>query len=205
MDSEPIVINEADLQTKSFKRLKEPASGEKQTLDLDSDLYIIPGVPVKNKLNSETSLTEMDIPDEPHVLVVNELHVTDKNHRDLVLNQVPVMFAHGHRVDDEWRFANGQSVVETVRAWDTYAEINNLPQIEFVIACNEETEPDPLGIKIKDFDKDKVIAQAVGNRLSLGTAKINSRGEIIMEVIESGNDEIWGLEELKVLKEIEIE
>jgi len=150
MDGEPIVIKKKDLQPKNLRKLKGSATGEKQVLDLEMGLYVVPGVPVKDVSAPESRI---EIPDEPHVLVVGELHVTNKYHRDLVLNNVSVMLAHGHRVGEEWQFANGQSVVETVKAWDVYAKINDLPDIEFVVACNEE---------------------------------------------------IWGLEELKVLKQIEI-
>jgi len=201
MDGEPIVIGEKDLQPKNLRRLKEPATGEKQILDLSTGLYVVLGIPIKDASVSEPRI---EIPNEPHVLVVDELHVTDKNHSDLVLNNVSVMFAHGHRVGEEWRFGNGQPVVETVKAWGVYARINSLPEIEFVVACNKENGPNPLGIKIKDFEKGKVIAQTVGNNLSLGTSKIDGDGRVILEVIESGNEEIWGLEELKVLKQIAI-
>ena len=201
MDGELIVIEEKDLQPKNLEKLRKPATGEKQILDLSTRSYVLLGVPVKDASVAEPRI---EIPNEPHVLIVDELHVTDKNHRDLVLSDVPVIFAHGRRVGETWQFANGQTVVETVKAWGVYAGINNLPEIEFVVACNEEGQPNPLGIKVKDFEESKIIAQAVGNKLSLGTSKIDRDGKVILEVIESENEEIWGLEELKVLKQIEI-
>jgi len=201
MDGEPIVIEEKDLQPKNLEKLRKPTTGEKQVLDLSMGLYVLLGVPVKDASVPEP---QIEIPNEPHVLFVDELHVTDKNHRDLVLSDVPIIFAHGRRAGETWQFANGQSVVETVKAWGMYAGINNLPAIEFVVACNEENQSNPMGIKIKDFEKNKVIAQAVGNSLSLGVAKIDGNGRVILEVIESRNEEIWGLEELKLLKQIEI-
>ncbi|NQS89576.1 hypothetical protein HQ584_07305 [Patescibacteria group bacterium] len=197
-----MTIEKKDLQPESLERLKKPATGEKQILDSTTGLYIRPGVPVENISVPEP---QIKIPDEPHVFVVDEMHVTDKNHRGLILSDVPVMFAHGHRIGKVWQFANGQSVTETVKAWGVYAKINNLPQIEFVIACNEENQPNPMGIKIKDFETGKLIAQAVGNTLNLGIAKIDRGGRVIFETAEGKNEEIWGLDELEVSKQIEIE
>ncbi len=202
MVDETIVIEEKDLQTEAYKRLKEPATNRGINLDFERRRFIMPGVPVTDPSVPEP---EINIPNRPHVLIVDELHVTDKNHRDLVLNEVPVIFAHGRRDDETWKFADGQSVVETVKAWDRHARLNDLPEIEFVIACNEDKQPNPLGIKIKDFQPDKVIAQAVGNKLSMGIGKIDKDNRVILEIIEDAGDEIWGLEELKVLKQIKIE
>lgn len=134
---------------------------------------------------------------------MHDLWLKDKDHENVLLNNVPVIFAHGHRVGNTWRFANGQSVVETVKAYDKFAEESHLPKLELVIACNPDNNPNPLGIKIKDFPTDRPVVQAVGEVITMRrhSSNITDEGKVSMD-IETG--EFWGLDDLIVSKQVKI-
>jgi len=168
-------------------------------LDLDKDLWVKFGVPV---IDRSSANPELDIPYEPHVFMAHDLWLTDKKNENLLIQNVPVIYAHGYRDDETWRFANGQPILDTVNAFDDYAKRNKLPNIEFVVACNRDNRPDPLGIQIKDFPSNKIIAQAVGEVIYLELGKMTQDGKTSLSLKVDG--EFWGLEDLKTYKRIEV-
>ena len=121
-----IEIKEEDLPS-HLSRFKESAEKTDVLLDPDKNLWISLGVPVQDKKSSDLKIA---IPDKPHVFMAHNLWVNDKKHQNMLLVDVPIIFAHGYRDGEIWKFANGQPVVDTVNAYDEYARLNNLPAIE---------------------------------------------------------------------------
>lgn len=166
-------------------------------LDAEKNIWITEGVPVVD-LNAPNPV--IDVPNEPHVFMVHDLKVTDKDHVDIKLENTVVIFAHGYRDGDNWKFANGQSVSDTVNLFNERAKKNGTPGIEFVIACNNDSSPNPLGVRIKDVT-DKYVAQATGENVVLNRREFNRGGKVSMSITVNG--ELWGLDDLLVYKQIE--
>lgn len=198
MAEETIIIKPEDLVS-PLKEFKEPASTELVCLDPEKNIWVKFGLPVAN---TSVDNSQIIIPNEPYVFFVDDLTVNDKNHNNFLMHDVTVIFAHGYRDGEIWKFLNGQSIVETVRAYDAYAKINNLPAIDFVVACNQDSQPNPLGIKVKDFSTDKLIAQSVGEAVSIYPSGKNQEGRVSLSIGVKG--EFWGLDDLKTLKDIKI-
>lgn len=58
----------------------------------------------------------------------------------LNLGTSTVIFGHAinHGSGSDWSFSNNQNVPETVLAFNRYAKLNNLPEIELIAACNAD-------------------------------------------------------------------
>lgn len=94
----------------------------------------------------------IEYPNIPFVYISNQLLVEndDRSKTNSNLADVCVISAHGIRFQDGvWRFINGQPVYDTVSAFNKYARLNNLPQIEFITACDNEA---PNQMKIIGLD-----------------------------------------------------
>lgn len=198
MDTEPISINREDIPG-HLSEFRETTDKLPVLLDAKKGLWVDLGVPTVKGDTSEY----IDPPNTPHVFMVHDLWLTDQDHKDVLVKDVPVIFAHGYRDRNTWKFANGQPVVDTVEAFDRYAEENGLPKLELVIACNRDPGPNPLGIKIKDFTKERPIVQVVGEVVIMKrhSSAFSEKGKVAME-IETG--EFWGLDNLLVAKQVEI-
>lgn len=193
-------ITEKDIPT-HMSRYCETTEKLEVLLDPDKKIWVTEGVPVKDK---NSSPKEIEIPNSPHVFMVRDLWVSDENNKNLLLTDVPIIFAHGYRVGDVWKFANGQPVAETVQAYNEKAKLNNTPTIEFILSCNRDNSNDPLGIKVKDVPDH--IAQAVGETISLhighGSTEMSQEGAVVMTVSVEGK--FWGLDELRDYKRVEV-
>jgi len=133
-----ITINEEDLE-----RLKDHNTklAENVSLGQDSqgnDISVHLGFPDQKDAAGHNYI----FPNEPHVFVVDNLTVTDKKHpAGEVFHNMCVVAAHGIRTPDgTWRFANQQDVQLTVIKYNDYAKANELPPIEFIMACNATGE-----------------------------------------------------------------
>lgn len=198
--SDQIEITEKDFP-EHLSKFKETSDVIHALVDVERGLWVSFGVPVKDK---DVAKPEIMIPNEPHVFMAHEMWVSDLTNDNLLLQNVPVIFAHGYRDGGTWKFANGQPVVDTVSAYDEYARLNNLPQIEFVMACNQDRSENPLGIQIKDFPEGNVVAQAVGKTMYIKMGHdsfMSAEGKVVITV-GLDNDVFWGLSELSDVKQI---
>ncbi|MFA6532412.1 MAG: hypothetical protein WCT22_00265 [Patescibacteria group bacterium] len=94
----------------------------------------------------------LEYPNTPFVYIANQLLIESDDRSKTISNlaDVCVISAHGIRLQDGvWRFINGQPVYDTVSAFNKYARLNNLPQIEFITACDNEA---PNQMKIVGLD-----------------------------------------------------
>lgn len=199
MPDEVIQIKEEELSS-HLSKFKETTDKTDVLLDVDNNLWVSLGVPVKDIGSSNL---EIVIPNEPHVFMAHNLWVNDINNENMFLEDVPVIFAHGYRDGDTWKFANGQSIVETVNAYDEYARLNNMPPIECVISCNKDETDNPLGVKVKDISPNKVVAQSVGNYMTFypgHESEMSTDGRVIMTVGVS-NGEFWNIDKLAKVKQ----
>jgi hypothetical protein len=103
--------------------------------------------------------------------------------------------AHGIRSGDAWKFLDGQEVVPTVNAYNKYAGENGQKPVEFLVVCNEQ-EPDPMGIRIGEFDAFQNMAYAVGENVHLtgGDRSKVEQGKTVMDV--SVESTFFGLDKL---------
>jgi len=87
-------------------------------------------------------------PDVPHAFFVDEMEVRAGNTEPRVIRNVTVLLGHGmHRKRRE--FTNGQSIRETIRAYNKFAGKNGLDRLQAVIACDV---PGKTRVKAADFD-----------------------------------------------------
>lgn len=148
-------------------------------IDLEKNLWVKLGVP----LREQNGTYAIYVPDEPYVFTIDDLRLQDPRHQaGVVLRGARTIFAHGLRDGQNvWRFQNGQSVVETVTAYDEYARAHGLPPVDFVFACNPDNVVTDLDVQVSDFDlKAKPVVQAVGGSFSLAESRIDSNGKIFM-------------------------
>lgn len=205
---EPVVITKEMVTPSHLSRYCETTEELHVLVDVDRNLWVTEGVPVDDKDSPNPKIV---IPNSPYVFMAHNLWVNDSRHKELLLNDVPVIFSHGYRDNNTWRFSGGQSVSETVEAYNDKARVNNTPEIEFVISCNEDNTPDSLGIKVKDL-QDGYIAQAVGEVVYIylghrtgknppGT-EFSPGGKVTTTISVDG--EFWGLDELITKKGIKV-
>jgi hypothetical protein len=175
------------------------------TVDREKGIKVMKGVPTR--IDSEGTFNSpgteaLFIPNTPYVFKVDELTVKDKEHPNTKISDVNVLMAHGVRQGNTWRFTQGGDVVATVDAYNKYAGERGQKLVEFLVVCNEQ-EPDPMGIRIGEFDAQQNIAYAVGENVGLthGDRSKVENGKTIMEV--SVNNTFFGLDNLIQQKETE--
>jgi hypothetical protein len=193
-----IVISMDEVTPSHLSRFLETTDKLDVLVDVDKNLWVTEGVPVDD---IDCSSPEVIIPDSPHVFMAHRLLVNDEKHKNLLLTDVPVIFAHGYRDGFVWKFANGQPVSDTVEAYNGRAKLNNSPTIEFVISCNQDATEDDSGIKIKDLT-DKHIVQAVGENVHGWELAMSSAGRVSLNISVDG--EFWNLDDLVAYKSINI-
>lgn len=132
MDDGHLEITESDL-TQQEDRLRKASDDTDTLIDLEKGIFVSLGIPV----NKDKAII---VPDKPHVFVADELHVVDRSHPSgVVLSDTSILMAHGERdQNDRWNFVNGQSVVDTAEAYNEYARKEQLPGLEFIVACNDD-------------------------------------------------------------------
>lgn len=157
-----IVINEADLPNPLEEKLHANTDGTQIQLGKDKSLTVQLGAPLDNG-------GVFHFPANPHVFITNQLFVRDKDHQQgMVLDDVPVIMAHGLRINNEWKFLNGQSVNDTVSEYNKWAALNKMPILEAVIACNEGPVSEGPNIQIHEFPKEAqnpFVIHAVGEKV----------------------------------------
>ena len=119
------------------------------------DIKVNLGIPNLKDENEKDRLKKdgwalLEYPNTPFVYISNQLLIEKSQKTQSNLADVCVISAHGIRFQDgSWRFINGQSVYDTVSNFNKYAHLNNLPQIEFITACDNEA---PNQMKIIGLD-----------------------------------------------------
>lgn len=160
-----IDISESDMDNASLSlEMKKPGGRE---ILLDNGSKVILGLPDLSMNNT------FEPPNIPHVFqsdmtlvregrktgnvaqaiergilpVVNTSIENDPYGKFLNLGSSTVIF--GHAVNrgsgSDWSFGNNQNVPETVLAFNRYAKLNNLSEIELVAACNADPKEVDLG------------------------------------------------------------
>ncbi|MFH1766890.1 MAG: hypothetical protein ABH826_02235 [Patescibacteria group bacterium] len=152
-------------------------------VDVDKNLSVISGVPVMEGL-SQPDFKIIAIPHKPHVFMVHELWLNQKSDgQKFLLNNVPIIFGHGHQTNEGWKFADGSSVVDTIEALDRHCDENNLPKVEWVASCNDALAGDESGVNIIEFDSWRPRIQVAGEPLDIPTGgrRFYKNGAVVME------------------------
>jgi hypothetical protein len=165
------------------------------TVDQAQGIKVLHGTPTRAEQIGSQGIERLVIPNIPHVFNVDELTVNDKDHNNEKIADVNVLMAHGIRSGDAWKFLDGQEVVPTVNAYNKYAGENGQKPVEFLVVCNEQ-EPDPMGIRIGEFDAFQNMAYAVGENVHLtgGDRSKVEQGKTVMDV--SVESTFFGLDKL---------
>jgi hypothetical protein len=188
------------------KNFETPISAwTEQIVDRGKGIKVVLGVPTKPVLRDQFNspgVESLFTPSTPYIFNVDELTVTDKEHNKEKIADVNVLMAHGIREAGEWKFLDGQEVVETVSAYNKYAGENKLKPVEFLVVCNEEA-PDESGVKVGPFDALSNMAYAVGENVNLygGDQSRVEDGKVFMDV--SVNDTFFGLDKLIDTKKLQ--
>lgn len=189
-----ISISEDDLNMADFLNdIHRPTVGKE--LHFLNGTSITLGIPL-NPQNQEYLM----IPNKPHLFQVDNLYIADgkytaeainakpelqisPNHPNLIdIGKTVVLFAHGKNENNNWVYENGQSITDTVRAYNDHAKINNLPVIEVIVSCNTENsdfnsifnrtnQTDTPDVQVGEFgidDQNMVTAYAVGEIIQSG-------------------------------------
>ncbi len=191
-----IEINQSDLEA-HVDKLRQISDNTETLVDINKAIFVKLGIP----LNEEKVII---VPDSPHIFIADQIHVKDRSHPEgATLNNVTLLIAHGIRdAKDTWRFKEGQSVVDTVKAYNEYAKKENLPNLEFIIACNDDPTTKGTGVQIHDFDFYSTIAHAVGEVMNVQTV-LEEDGRSIINV--QTDDDIVNLDNLIASKEVVID
>ena len=131
-----------------------------------------------------------------------ELNKPFKPTVDAVLENVIVMECHAGRnpETDEWHFQDGQSIVDVVEGYSKLAQEMDLPELEFVIACNREVIPEciELGVLVKDIPVEYEIVQQVGDVMAspMRNSWTIPKDGYSRYTVHPMNGEFWGLKDL---------
>lgn len=176
-----------------IERLTSKSDDVDVLVGVDEGIFVSLGIPEKDNV--------IEIPDKPYVFVADELRVRDENHSDgLLLENTPLIMAHGVRNDkDEWVFLNGQSIPETVKAYNQYAGKEGLPTLEFVVVCNKDSITEDSGIRVYEPNIPDNVAYAVGEELVVNTV-MESDGKSRIYVTAQGS--IANLDTVKTANDI---
>jgi len=193
-----IIIDPAEI-SEHLSELRESQEELGLPLDVSRKIWVDLGVPVVNKSANEAQIMPTRM---PHVFMAHRLVAIDDDHPSgVTLENVPVIMAHASRIGDVWKYANGQSVAETVAAFDGVAREQGLALIEFIIACNKDR--DNPEIKMADLNLNRPVAQAAGDVItaySQDLKMIDGRTTITITT-----DKFWNLDELIAYKSVKLE
>lgn len=149
-----------------------------------------------------TKPQDLWIPDTPHIFTVDTLRFFDRNHnRTSEFENSTVVFAHGVMVGAQWQFANGQSVHDTVEAYNIYAGVNNLPYIEVVAACSgagSQVSPEGKFLVGLPSTADLPIVHALGDSVNIGGA-ITVDSKVLMDITNNSVQPLNNLDQLDAL------
>lgn len=193
---EVISVSLKDLeQTELLASLHEPAKGK--LIHLGSTKSIVVGYPV-----DQNHPGEIWPPDRPHVFTVDDLYVSDgkyvqkeldahpnkkvpENQNMINLGKTTIIIGHGIKKEGVWQYQNGQSIPETLIAYNDKAKTLGLPQAQMIVSCNVMAEhfdfrtqnvvENGLDIRIGEFglaDQNQTVAYAVDELVkALGIVK----------------------------------
>jgi hypothetical protein len=145
----------------------------------------------------------IDIPHTPHVMLVDIMSITDRNHDNVKLEDVCILLCHGYRpnIGNKWVFSNDQPVVQTYLDYNGYAkgQTPQLRTVEFIISCNNDLRRFPE-VRIGELPSSETVAYAVGEKMKAGA--ILHEGKIYMRVVTE--QDFFGLDQLIESKKIKI-
>ncbi len=192
---------EHDKVVEVFSKGARANSVEKLLYVSGREVRLIVGVPLDTQ-KFIPGQSKLLIPETPHVFMVNKLIVLNKDPtRDVVILNAVVMVAHARREvrDDQWYFTHGQKVKDVVEGYVNYAKLNNLPELDFVDACNKEVshEATELGILVQDIPIEMGVAQVVGSVMGSPFLKHPIPESGIPDLwIHPVKGEFWGLDKV---------
>ncbi|MFH2019033.1 MAG: hypothetical protein ABII80_00220 [bacterium] len=177
------------------ERLAKKSDDLDVLIDTEKGIFVSLGIPEKDDV--------IHVPDKPYVFVADELRVRDEIHSEgVIFEKIPILMAHGLRNEkDTWTFIGGQSIPETVNAYNQYAEKEGLPRLEFVVACNKDEVAEETGVRVYEKDIPNDVAYAVGEELVVNTV-LESGGKSRIYVTAQGN--IANLDTVRVARDISI-
>jgi len=151
------------------RKLAPLRSKTPEEVALENNLTVRLGYPLGSRPEG-ADRTPIEVGRHPYVMVIDNLSARDREHPSPVnLGRVVALIGHGLEHEGTWLLANGQTVEQTVEGYNNYAQRHNLPQIRFVVACNDPQSPQPtpgrqpVRVIGKLFNQ---VAQAVGERVS---------------------------------------
>jgi len=152
----------------------EPEDGILVILNADRDIFVTSGVPTAK---SEADFKTIDVPNSPHVFMVQKLTLKQNDTgRVVTLQNVPVILGHAMRAYnreanlDEWRFVDGAGVIETIEALDKYCEERKLPKVEVIATCNDNHRDDDSGVALAGLSHGRGLVQVIGQGLKVPPA-----------------------------------
>ena len=109
-----------------------------------SPLAVQIGVPIKPTATGGLELEGGS--HTPRIYRATQAYIADVAYPDIhiPLKDIVVIEAHGSRVGNRWKFADGQDVVDTVTRFNQFSTRMGLPSIDIIISCNRASEDGPL-------------------------------------------------------------
>lgn len=157
-----------EIKDPAVKKLTKEAFSHPREIKYGMSKFKI-GIPFPRSLDAP--FMPKEIPHRPHVFIAHDLWLNDRTHNDILLTDVPIIFAHGNRVNNEWRFADGQPVIQVVRDYEAFAVRNGYPSLEMIVSCNPDQKIQQWaseGIKFLDLkftDISHPVIQSVGDEI----------------------------------------
>lgn len=189
--------SESDLTNTLEGKFHCPTDGTK--IQISNNLSVQLGAPLDKS-------GKFYFPSSPYVYTTDQLSLRDKDHQSaVVLENVTVIIAHGVRRDERWEFLNGQPIVDTVTEYNKWSNLNEMPYIEAVIACNEDPFSLESGIQVFELpreDTNPFIIHAVGEEINASCFRWPD-GKLWTK-ISAENTSLLNLDETIMLKRIKI-
>ncbi|HLD91773.1 MAG TPA: hypothetical protein VI795_00060 [Patescibacteria group bacterium] len=189
---------ESDLTNTLEGKFHCPTDGTK--IQISNNLSVQLGAPLDKR-------GKFYIPSNPYVYTTDQLSLRDKDHQSaVVLENVTVIIAHGVRRDEEWEFLNGQPIADTVTKYNKWADLNKMPCIGAVIACNEDPLSLESGIQVFELPREGInpfIIHAVGEEINASCFRLPD-GKLWTK-ISTENTSLLNLDEAIIQSKITIQ
>ena len=172
-------------------------------LNAEKGIKVVESVPTKTDsmgITNPAGTEVIVVSNAPHIFTVDKLTAIDSAHPSgVTLENVKVMMAHGNRADNEWKFLNGNSVAETVDAYNEYAGKNGVSPVEFLVVCNQNPSSVSENLEVGElsYNPNIHIAHATGSKVHIdyaGKSRLDKDGKVYLQV--STDDKFFDLDKL---------
>jgi hypothetical protein len=190
--SDDLSVGVTEVRDNSEGRLRERSPKTETLVDVERGIFVRLGIPETNGA--------IIVPENPHVFVADELRIRDKdNDEEMLLKDVVVLMGHGVRnQNDKWGFLGGQSVPDTLNAYNQYAKKEGMPEAEFLVVCNKDRTAEEIGAVVLEGDIGNTIAYPAGTEVDV-TGVIEPDGKI--RVYVQSKEKISNLDILQTSKD----